>query len=387
MRNNNLTTPYRKRLYPGIFIILLIFSLSACGEKRTSSNTKEDQVPSKDLQFTDYIEFNGADFIDKIDYVKLEMTEESSFGEISKIRITKDHIYLLDLFVTYQLFVFDRSGRFVRKIGKKGKGPGEYLRLCDFDITDKEEIILYARQHKKMLFFKPDGTFIKESHTPFRADGIKMLPDDKILFSTALDGNQHRVFLTDAEYNIEKSFLPYPANYADDKLNTGLFTEMPEDRILYSKAVSDSLFVFNSSGALIKNYKLNFGKYTVPWELKCNYEKLVSERSNEIYRYVFNTPWMVGNYLVGLMFLPPNKAFFMYDLNRDKLLLSALTKETFSHKNINLPLMVTDNNIIVSYLDQELLDIDLDQDLIPQGVKTHVENSGVVLCFHHLKQQ
>ena len=84
--------------------------------------------------------------------IPLETTDNSLIGGIHKMLVYKNHIYILEKRYTQVLFVFDKQGNFIRKIGNRGGGTGEYYQIHDFTINpDNDEIIIVADY--KILFF------------------------------------------------------------------------------------------------------------------------------------------------------------------------------------------------------------------------------------------
>lgn len=71
------------------------------------------------------------------------------------------NIYILDRKAVH-IKVFDRQGNFVRAIGKKGQGPGEFQNLSTFQVTPQQEIIVCDPRSRRVLLFKPDGQFLRE---------------------------------------------------------------------------------------------------------------------------------------------------------------------------------------------------------------------------------
>ncbi|MDH7513415.1 MAG: 6-bladed beta-propeller [Clostridiales bacterium] len=71
------------------------------------------------------------------------------------------NIYILDR-TAVNIKVFDRQGKFIRAIGKKGQGPGEFQNPSDFHVTSKEEILVCDSPSRRLLLFKLDGEFLKE---------------------------------------------------------------------------------------------------------------------------------------------------------------------------------------------------------------------------------
>ena len=71
------------------------------------------------------------------------------------------NIYVLDRKAS-QIKVYDRNGKFLRTISKKGQGPGEVQSPRDIHITPKGEILVNDTSTRRLLFFSLDGQFIKE---------------------------------------------------------------------------------------------------------------------------------------------------------------------------------------------------------------------------------
>ena len=74
--------------------------------------------------------------------ILLETNETCLIGGINKMHIHDDLIIILDRRYARSLYVFDKNGRFIRKIGSVGNGPGEYVEVTDFTI-DKENNTIY----------------------------------------------------------------------------------------------------------------------------------------------------------------------------------------------------------------------------------------------------
>ncbi|MCJ7487807.1 MAG: hypothetical protein MUQ25_16805, partial [Candidatus Aminicenantes bacterium] len=85
-------------------------------------------------------------------------------------------LFLIDEF---QVLQFDKSGRFVRNLFKKGQGPGEmsFARAC---LTTEKSFIVHADSPPRLIFFDYAGRYEKE--IPMRAlAGLKFMP--KILLA------------------------------------------------------------------------------------------------------------------------------------------------------------------------------------------------------------
>jgi hypothetical protein len=80
-----------------------------------------------------------------------------TFSEITDLAVDGDeNVYILD-WKEACCHVFDRTGRYLRTIGKKGQGPGEMQRPMSIFITQNNEIVVNDRGGRFLVFFGLDG--------------------------------------------------------------------------------------------------------------------------------------------------------------------------------------------------------------------------------------
>ena len=81
----------------------------------------------------------------------LETTDDILLGRIDIVQVHKDLIFLLDRINT-GVHAFNKEGKFVRKYGGRGGGPGEYLTIWDFTIDHENEIIYLLDPEMDQIF-------------------------------------------------------------------------------------------------------------------------------------------------------------------------------------------------------------------------------------------
>ena len=82
-------------------------------------------------------EFDLQDFIENISYCKLETSPESLLGNIDKMMVDSSSLFIFDRYTCNALYRFSRSGKFITKFGKQGRG------VCDhFGLTDEIDLIM-----------------------------------------------------------------------------------------------------------------------------------------------------------------------------------------------------------------------------------------------------
>lgn len=81
-----------------------------------------------------------SEFVDQVEYVQLETTPQCLLHQSISLYPTRDFFFIVS---KYGLYQFDTAGKFVRQIGRLGKGPGEFkLKQCGFDDTNRRIIII-----------------------------------------------------------------------------------------------------------------------------------------------------------------------------------------------------------------------------------------------------
>ena len=118
-------------------------------------------------------DFLTSTFFKSIKIIPLETNESCLIGNITKIIVFEQYIFVLDNFIANSLYVFDKEGRFIRKIGSIGQGPGEFDRISDFAI-DRVNKTVYIKGGRFPRIHKYDlatGKFIQTINFDLNAQG------------------------------------------------------------------------------------------------------------------------------------------------------------------------------------------------------------------------
>ena len=153
-----------------IFLLGWIVCCWACSHE----NTAEYQVFQVNPESESKESFDH--FYRLKEVIPLETTDSSVMGDIMKVISAKGRIFVAP-WNGKSIFIFDRSGKYLSRIDKEGRGPGEYLKISDFMVTEEpEEIVVYAREGK-LNFYDWDGNFLRDSKQDAFVGGIERLPD------------------------------------------------------------------------------------------------------------------------------------------------------------------------------------------------------------------
>ena len=98
-----------------------------------------------------------------VEYIPLETTDNSLISTLAYTAVSDKYIVIGEA-KFFEIFLFDRQGKFIRKIGRRGNGPGEYLAFHDMDVDfDKEEVYIYSLGNiQKMWVYSLNGKFLRD---------------------------------------------------------------------------------------------------------------------------------------------------------------------------------------------------------------------------------
>lgn len=151
-------------------------------------------------------------------------SQKNFLGSPSDIVIIDDQIFVADL-MDLKIKVFSRNGDFIREMGGRGRGPGEFMHITTiWKDDDGENINVVDYLNGKVVKFTISGSLVKEK---ILGEGniiwprkIHPLSETKVLVLYQLPGGKDVLFhIWDNDFNINKRSFSLPANLLDgDKL-------------------------------------------------------------------------------------------------------------------------------------------------------------------------
>lgn len=234
--------------------------------------------------------------VENVRFVPLETSDDLLIGEIEKMIYLDSDYYVADKSPNggiKGIYRFDSEGRFLNKIGMRGRGPGEYVDPVDFMVNSSGVVVLGRRQ---LLFYDRDGTFRRDVTLEYILHEITAMKDENLIFTVAGD-NRHRkeakgyeALILDIEGNLISAELPcdYRMNYS-----YSFKSFLYGDKIVYSKPFHKYVYGIGSDGVTVK-YSIILRDYPLP----ADYEEVCRgdfERFMERFRGKYN--YFVGNFL------------------------------------------------------------------------------------------
>jgi len=211
-----------------------------------------------------------------------EGREEYMFYQIRDIAVDNDGLIYVVEGRSAHIRVFDKNGKYIRTIGRKGQGPGEFQMPCYAQVISQNELMIHDYAAFRLTFFSLRGEYLRQKSTaetriPFIP--LKMPEKGYLVVITAgapppTGGKQLRIYDSDLELvktiaieerDMRKLFdIGKPTWYGDVS---------PSGKIVWGDSSEYVLQVLDQEGKLIKKIVKEYDPVKIPEEDKEEYKK------------------------------------------------------------------------------------------------------------------
>jgi hypothetical protein len=258
-----------------IFIILLIPALSA-------QNGNKSQVINLNLAkaFSEQQEIALSRFVDIITYLPLETHPEALISEGAHYEVTGEFVIVKTTSGGIRhILLFDRnSGKFLREIGKQGRGPGEFMTLSNIPFNQvKTEIYalsytrdiiaydLYGRNYDMISVPRwSDPRWQDGRSIPFPADNML---DENIFagYFHNLSGWENRKLVLFTKEGIVKIFPNHQTYHGSSRFYAyNIHFYKWDNKLYFIEGYCDTIYQVTKE-SLIPRYYLDWGQYNAPY--------------------------------------------------------------------------------------------------------------------------
>jgi len=116
------------------------------------------------------------DIFKKVDLIQL--SSDVVVGSISDLVVTKEGNFIISDPIGNSVLIFDRHGKFLKRIGNVGSGPGEYRSPNRLAIDKHGNIYVEDRGNRRINIYSPAGEF-KNSFKLQRAPVVSLNVDEE----------------------------------------------------------------------------------------------------------------------------------------------------------------------------------------------------------------
>lgn len=145
-----------------IFIFCITIILGGCNIANKSDYGASEVIKVNPSEAKDFV--NLSEIADSVVCIKLQTDSLDVLGKVREIVIREKYIYAQDV-LQQSVFVFDKSGKFISKLAKRGKGPDEYVWMGPIYIDEEEQYIDVIDKGPSLLkrYTIPDFQLLHES--------------------------------------------------------------------------------------------------------------------------------------------------------------------------------------------------------------------------------
>ncbi len=347
-----------------VFFVFVVFAFSC----KNNSQYSDVIVDKNILQIIDVTKpsiLSEAQFLENIDNLRLiplETKVESLVGNFPKVIPYKDKFYVFDkLFMSVN--IFDKNGKFLKSMFKKGSGPGECLSPDGLDLDiEKGEFLINSCQNRKVLRFDADGNFLSENKINYFA--FDFLYDDQsksnLLFTNynyITPNVRPNVIVLDEKYKDKSFHFQFPDKIIKNYYLGG-FTKNTSG-ILYNNAHSDTIFAYKEDNFYAK-YKIKFHNKLMPY--KYRKDLAIYEKNSKNHPFISYNFYENSQYLVFSCFDNKKQNIIYYNTHTKEIIKSSeLMNSIFGI--IYAPVGVDfENQNFVSYISYDILEFALKKD-------------------------
>ena len=197
-----------------------------------SDYTEIDATDMKALSYTEFID----EFIDDVHFVQLSSDE--LIGNITKLQIFEDRIYVLDSFSAKKVFIFDMQGKLLKVIDDQGGGPKEYCQLGDMYINEDTRELIIADLRGKYVHYNLNGEWLRSTSVISESYYDYPMGQDSAFNFMVYD---YSLVLSKGSEVLKKAFPVYPIQ----RQVAGPFAKTGLGELLYIPLCCDTVYQLN----------------------------------------------------------------------------------------------------------------------------------------------
>lgn len=203
-----------------------------------------------------------SEIADTIEFIELK-TPASIILLVADMKMSSDYIFINSKGILYQ---FSKDGRFIRQVGSRGQGPGEYFAVGNFFINEeKEEIGIMSIP--KLHVYSFDGRFLNVSAI---ANYDDMFMGDSLIYGSSVPFGRETYRLTMLNNSLDTiggipNYNLYPVEFYMHLSNQLRDPFYKYNEALYFKGYYDNDTIWKLDNLKYKVHaSINMGKFKSP---------------------------------------------------------------------------------------------------------------------------
>jgi len=387
------------------FVILFLIGLLSCNSSVGKKNYGDTILRIELCSQNNNINYlHASELVSDIEYVALETSAQCLINGYPDVDVSDNYI------LTYgdsNCLLFSRQGKFIRQIGSKGQGPGEYTGSITMVRIDEKSGMVYIASLYELLVFRMNGEFVKKLNLRefIKSNNISTYPPKNItywkdgLFCATIDlntGNEpYRFVVFSLDGNVVKLFPNYAkfeiegGGFISNSINDFADIYFYNGQLRFREQASDTLFCLTDQLELVPEIIFNLCGRDVPTN-----RRGVPFLNTDSYTRIYSMIEMGNHVFLSCNFgdktppgLPSTLQELWYDKNNSKLTFlkqDILGQEPQKASVVNSPGAFINSNkeaqSINIYNPGIINDIDGGYDFFPTNQMARIQNNQQLVC-------
>jgi len=263
--------------------VFFVMSLVIIGCTRNDTN----QIDLAKLHSVSVNPFNISqlrisDLIKDKHFVFFETRDSSLVSYVTKIVNYNEKYFLMSSANRGQIFVFTREGKFLKRFGRIGKGPGEFVSLRDFSINKETGDIYMLASTGKIIHTNSDLEWIEDlevSGAPCMIDPYRIEIFQNKIYLRVFSMYHFSLLISDIHANFLNFY--FYVNPSSTAAFRNFFST--KDTLWFFRELCDTIYYFSKSNIEPKPYfTVDFGKYSYVTPTTCRYEDYIKGQSESM---------------------------------------------------------------------------------------------------------
>ena len=269
-----------------IYTLCLCAILCACGGngKQQASATSEKATEEKQVpQYPIHVPFEEgmeterevklSDIADSVEYIRLETTDEGLVKYFKPCLMRRTSKYYI--FGEFQnVMQFTRDGKFVRNIGRRGQGPGEYNYIRQVDVDEKAgKVYVQSTGRRLNVYDLETGKFLQSGKLANVETSSFLMQNDSTMVSYVENSNGQQktmIYVSSLSGNVQHEFPRHELfEVKGGAYSYGgthdFYLSRYQNMINLKEYENDTVYTITPEG-LQKRYIIDTGKYGIKLE-------------------------------------------------------------------------------------------------------------------------
>lgn len=275
--------------------------MSSCTETSSSVTTISFNPKAEPRSIFD------TGIIKNVKLVRLE-SDSCIVGKIDKIICNDSLLYIMDRFISKEVYIFTKEGRFVNKISKQGHGKHEYTQLWDiFYDKEKNALCLLSRCDMKIISFSPDGKkVLGENMLSKMFSQIIQTEDGYIGYmgNSCLNPSlPYNIWTMDKSFNVLDGFVQIAQQLKDHCYDGVNAMSVYRDKIYFKPEYVNTIYQIKD-GEISERYQLDFGDKTFPelsilsYNDEAEWSRLRIEKVSNVFNYLETNDYLLMDFII-----------------------------------------------------------------------------------------